>query len=401
MSRSSVNCSRALTYIEASQRCPCTSQVGLLFVTMGAAGLANDINHLARMTHFTLMHTRATKRPWQVVILPPKRLSNGAASSIELSVERPWHWLEGHPLAEVFQLSTCHEQLLKQNISWLSSLARHVPTSELRHQSPHPLVTLQIGWQDSGSLPKWLEPAGRRWWWSVLTSYVLRVRGRLEAKLERRLAHAHDLSPTDEYRWASFVRSHPFRHYPCEARPMLFSLGLHHREGDACGVNAKAQPARLCERTARAVLALLSNLTSNDVMNATSRKLVRVFLSTDSDAMARRVLRLRGISAHALTINRSKYETRELTEVASELAPGRMEEVLLEGMLDLLLLAHSDRIAGALLGNFARVAMQWRVREDEKYISLDGRRWCGASRCMDEIESARTPDGDAVQVQII
>ena len=58
--------------------------------------------------------------------------------------------------------------------------------------------------------------------------------------------------------------------------------------------------------------------------------------------------------------------------------------VLEEALLDLLVLSQARVLAGAMLSNMPRLALQMRVRPSGKrppYISLDGNSWCTTSSC--------------------
>ena len=61
----------------------------------------------------------------------------------------------------------------------------------------------------------------------------------------------------------------------------------------------------------------------------------------------------------------------------------RDNTVLVEALMELLLLSRSRVIAGQMLGNMPRLALQLRVRPPgiSWYVSLDGNEWCTTSSC--------------------
>ena len=374
------NCTYALDRINAVHRNPCVTGVGFSLVRLGAAGVANDINYLVKMLHFTLMHARAVRRPFQLIMLPP------AGSS--LSVTHPWHWLQAHGLSNIFRLSSCHEHLLQHNVSWLEEMHRELPKVSRvarvklypRLYPGHPVVELEhvgISWQDPGPLPRWLSGLGRRWWWSMLTTYLIRIEGELEAQLMAQPSLLR-LGVGSRASWDGFLRSRPFSLEPCAHRPKLFDIGLHNRQGDACGQHARLQPGRRCLESDSMALALLHNFTA-------STRRARIFLASDSASFVEQARQISGPHIYSLAFNRTKYDDigdHEKIETAFARRPSAAGEVLVEGLLDLFLLSRAKRIAGAFIGNFPRVAMQMRLQLYEEYVALDRRQWCGLSKCV-------------------
>ena len=167
------------------------------------------------------------------------------------------------------------------------------------------------------------------------------------------------------------------------AKFTAFDLGLHVRRGDACGPHAVHQPLRRCHEAVENAMAFLRNVSNaSKVAVASGRQGPRIFIATDSDEILTQARALLGDGrVHSLEINRSKYESSEMIEIASHLPDSNPFEVLLESLLDLIFLSSSDNIAGSWLGNFPRVAMQLRVRDTERYITLDRRAWCPITKC--------------------
>ena len=86
---------------------------------------------------------------------------------------------------------------------------------------------------------------------------------------------------------------------------------------------------------------------------------------------------------YTLALNRSKYDVAELIEQA--IPKTRQEdEVLVETLLELTLLAHSRLVAGGMLGNMPRVALQLRPRHPLRYRTTDAQAWCVHSHCCGE-----------------
>jgi hypothetical protein len=55
--------------------------------------------------------------------------------------------------------------------------------------------------------------------------------------------------------------------------------------------------------------------------------------------------------------------------------------LLLEIVLEVTLLAHVRVIAGSMMGNVPRLALQLQRTASDRYVSLDGRTWCIDSSC--------------------
>ena len=381
----------------ASQHAHCAPDVNLAFVHMGSRGATNDINTLVRGLHFTLMHARRTRRKFQMVVLPPPA-SEQSHLGMNLTFKRPWHWAQQYELSQIFNLSECHVKLSRENASWLERVAMEGFTQELIRVQHRQLVSIQPLWNSEPEMPAWLGPDAQRWWWSVLTTHLVKVRGDLERRV---LTH-----PAIEELARAYGAGHPvsrflrsgelLRFEPCKPEPMLFDVGLHIRHGDACGALARPQPARRCIKSLAQALGMVSNanISFNDGTGRVKPH-IRTFLASDSDTIVKQVAAANnasdsastsrgGFAIQSLTLNRSKYEGTTFIEMetANE-RRGDRSEVLIETLLDLALLARSDCIAGSIMGNLPRLALQLRVRPDEHecYVSLDHYRWCTQTKC--------------------
>jgi hypothetical protein len=80
-----------------------------------------------------------------------------------------------------------------------------------------------------------------------------------------------------------------------------------------------------------------------------------------------------------LTLERRKYDSSENIEIAS--VKRNKLALLLEIVLEVTLLAHVRVIAGSMMGNVPRLALQLQRTASDRYVSLDGRTWCIDSSC--------------------
>ena len=110
-----------------------------------------------------------------------------------------------------------------------------------------------------------------------------------------------------------------------------------------------------------------------------------LFIASDSQQIIDEVARggAHGFAASYLHINRSRMETAAATEKLALAAARRTS--FIEALMDMLLLSRSSLIAGKMMSNFPRVAMQMRVqiprRRPGAYIALDDRPWCSRTSC--------------------
>lgn len=386
---SSVSTDAAYEFIGETQLAPC-ADVGL--VRMPSFGVANDLNQVVKALHWVTMWER--DRSLQLVLLPPDAKAR-AAVHMTLDVHHPWHWLRQHPLSEALQLSACHRQLLAANASWLAAVAADGLTHALQLSAPSGVRFTMVspppaaaGRCERGSLPPKFASAGCLWWWTALTSYLVRIRERLAEHVLRHVS-LQSAAWLDDHGRATMRNAPPFglpRRGLDGRSSVLFRAGLHVRMGDACGPRAPAagrangQAGRRCVATlAQALDALPSSSSGGDV-----------FLATDSDAMVQKSRSRRtaahGVQLRSLELQRAKYDHVERIEHAS--AANRDElEILTEALLEITMLARSEIIVGSMFGNVPRLALQLRVPAagggaTARYVSLDGYEWCIDSRCV-------------------
>jgi hypothetical protein len=153
------NRSGAYDFLDQSQRLPCTD-VGL--VRMPVFGLANDVNFIIKALHWCVLWETARHQParsLQMVLIPPDPETLGTVSTYA-DVHHPWHWLPRElSLSDIFHVSSCQQQLLRDNATWLQQVAVGGLTSRLRHAvgfrttivAPPTTSTGRCGW---GSLPR-------------------------------------------------------------------------------------------------------------------------------------------------------------------------------------------------------------------------------------------------------
>ena len=208
-----------------------------------------------------------------------------------------------------------------------------------------------------------------------------------------------------------------------------FGLALHARWGDACGgkvLDFRRRCHELIEQSPgrrKGHKALKKGVPSLRLVAARLAahrlRAASTYLATDSQVIATQAAE--GVASatlgavRLLNISRAKYEPPKYdsskdnaTRSRLGLKPGdnsrlwienfatgagTRAEVFDETMLDLLLLSRAPVIAGQMLGNMPRLAMQLRVSwppvnrtsaqwpEECSYVSLDGRAWCPGTIC--------------------
>ena len=317
---------------------------------------------------------------------------------MNLSIWRPWHWAHQFELGQVFNVSACHEHIVRENASWLQRVAGEGVTEELKRVQRRSLLIIHPSWNSEPQMPSWLGPGAKRWLWSALTIHLLRVRKDLERRV---LTH-----PAIETLAQSYGPDHPvsqflrsgrlLRFEPCHPEPVLFDVGMHVRQGDACGTLAVSQPSRRCVKSLAQALGMVAaaNLSFDHGASRAKKRVepqIRTFLASDSDTIIEQAAIGGSFTRHAsvftigaFAFNRTKYDGAAFIEFEQANARrGDRSEVLVETLLDLALLARSDCIAGSMMGNLPRVALQLRLRadQDECYVSLDERTWCTYTKC--------------------
>ena len=408
----------AYAFLEAAHRAPCVlGQTPLVVQRLPVLGIANDINYVAR----ALALAMRKRFGGQLVLLPPARApSHGRAASNNRqsiasgrTLETAWHWLdglEGASLSSIFTLSSC--QLRLQQPDEIGRLRAFDLAS--RNGSNLAAVALSLGLGSNvfdatngairalgkglmlSDIPARFREHGMLWWWQVLTTYLVRIKGSLANRLGHHpamvaLDKRTALSPNDaHFKWLASSRNAlrgAIRATSNDAlgfMPRLaFDAALHVRMGDACGPKAKKNQeiVRKCVLT---LMAGLAPLVAHGVVPPGGH----VFLATDSQTIikeARIASASLPFSLHYLELDRSKYDTEAWIELASVRSRSTLT-ILDETLLDLLLLSRARYIAGSMYGNVPRLALQLRPTTpgDPRrlaYVTTDRRDWCSTPTC--------------------
>ena len=411
---------KAYAYLDSVHRAPCVlGRTPLVVQRMPVLGIANDINYIVRA--FALAHRN--KAGGQLLLLPPARApAHGRVASnnreslvVGRSIENPWHWFDGLPrssLGDIFTPSACQERLQQPDeigrlraldeISRNSTLANAANSlglgSEVFDVTHNAIRALSRGMTLS-DVPVAFREHGMLWWWQALTTYLVRVRGPLAARLQghvamaalvRRQAGRSAASTAAQREWLATSRlalQSAVRGGQDDVGwvpPLAFDAALHVRMGDACGPHAKANQGivRKCVQTLRAGLAPL-------LAHGVVPRGGRIFLATDSPriiAEAEAAAPSLPFEVYYLAIDRNKYDTSAWIELASARQRTQVS-ILEETLLDLLLLSRARYVAGSMYGNVPRLALQLRPTApgDARrlaYITTDGRDWCTTPTCM-------------------
>ena len=422
---------RAYAYLEARHKAPCSlGHTPLMLQRLPVLGVANDINYVVRSFALAVHHGA------KLLLLPPREarpewMGLVADRDVDSSA---WHWFDGLPgasLSSIFVPSSC-QQLLQQpahrdRLRMLDRLTRN--RSVIRNVSA---VSLQLGlgarvydhentW--SGRLilahgvklsivPPQFRKHGVLWWWQILTTYLVRVRGVLAervsnhpsvARLLRRLAVATDRPPSEQAAW--LAESRAALRWAASAGAgnssavsngngggeelgwfpdVAFHAALHVRQGDACGPKARKNQAEL-RKCVRSFAQGLAPLLAHGVVPNGGR----LFLATDSQLIAdeaAEAAKTLPFGVYWLRLNRAKYDDGTWIELASA-AAGSQARILEEALLDVLLLSRARFIAGSMYGNVPRLALQMRPTTpgDKRrltYLTTDGRDWCTRVSCI-------------------
>ena len=356
-SREYVDPDVAYRRLEQTQTKPCIGKRVLAFARLSSFGVANDLNNAVKALHI------ANARLAQLVFLPPAR-TELLKLNLSLPSDAPWHWLPDQPLSDVLSLSACHRHLLQHNRSWLELVAAEGLSPELQAALPFSARMLSLNWRQGAYLrqiPLEFRGQGMLWWWSILSTYLVRPTG----QLVRRLQHHPALT-------MSSLPSRSPAIFDFRSIETVFDVGLHLRMGDACGTNAIPQASRRCVKTLREALARVA-LPPNS----------SVFLATDSEAVMQSVADVArdhpGLRIYHLDgIDRAKYDSQTRIEQRRHIDRA---EILTEALLDIAFLSLSRRVVGAMIGNLPRLALQLRVRRSFDYMALDNRAWCTRTAC--------------------
>ena len=380
--------STAYQYLDAIHLQSCgNSAVRILFKRLPTFGVSNDLNSIVRSLAVAIRDRR------QLVLLPPSAKNRAKVRKIagELSIRRPWHWLgAGIPLASLIYPSACQQELERSSSVSMDALGANGSDAE-RLVPLLGLASLSGRCRDYDARNRWnldLAPRviperfrtnGMLWWLQVLTTYLIRLRPPLADLLNQHPAMR-------EYSQRTGVRARTFLIGPTKSETRIpylyddahpaFDVGLHIRVGDACGVRAPRSAFRRCIRSLSGALEIL---TSQGVRGGS------VFIASDSPSIVEQVRLILHSSFNMsfIRLDRRKYERHDkLVEISLQ---RNGSGTLLEALIDLLLLSRARLVAGSMLGNMPRLALQLRVQPPastrQPYVSLDGHRWCTTSSC--------------------
>lgn len=395
----------ATAYIDTVHHATCKPDTPIMIARMDCHGVGEDLNQAVRMLAVAVSQGR------QLVLLPPApqtaRQECKVPASIPLSARQPWHWLAGQAieLDSIFVLSSCHKHLLKTMPEVMEAMARSSTGNATNTASSLGASALAASSRESLSLwrshlaisrhvPRVFQRQGLLWWFQVLTTYLVRIRAPLSKLLEAHPAMQPFLAPkvlasptstadpASDLRWMGWNVRCASRLCdgigPGWAPHARFTAGVHLRLGDAC----RSGPSKYSLQIRRCDLNLsvaIKRLRAAGVRNGT------LFIASDSTQVIDQVAagEARPFVGAFLKINRTRFETSAGTE-RMELAAARLNS-LLEALMDMTLLARSSVLAGKMMSNFPRVALQLRVqmpvRRQPAYISLDDRPWCTRTSC--------------------
>jgi len=406
----------ATAHIDSVHRAECTPTTPLMFARMDCHGVGEDINQVVRMLAVALSQRR------QLVLLPPTphtaRVECKVPDSLPLSAVQPWHWLSGQslPLESVFVLSACQTELLRRQPMVMERLAQSSAGNLTLTAVSLGAASLAAVGRESSSLwrshlavsrhvPRLFQRQGLLWWFQVLTTYLVRIRGPLARMLQAHPAmqpfvnlpgttapvamaggDGHDV------RWLGWAVKCGARFCdglgPGWAPSARFDAGLHLRVGDSC----RSGPLRYSQQVRRCDVNLslaIQRFAEAGVHNGT------LFVASDAQDVIDQVEAgaARPFNASYLRINRSRFDTSAGTEKLV-LAASRLSS-LIEALMDVLLLARSTLLAGKMMSNFPRVALQLRVQMPARrhnaraYVALDDRPWCTRTSCREGFASTR------------
>ena len=239
--------------------------------------------------------------------------------------------------------------------------------------------------------PRMFQRQGLLWWFQVLTTYLVRIREPLASRLTAHPAMKPFLVPEpnrrdtlDDVRWLGWSVRCGKRF--CDGvgpgwRPTArFDAGAHIRLGDSCRQKGLSKNYALRVRRCDLNLSMVvSKLVEAGLRNGT------LFVASDAQHIIDDVARggARPFDATYLHINRSRFDTAKPTEGITA-ASVRLNS-LVEALMDIFLLSRAGTIAGKMMSNFPRVAIQLRVppprRRGGPYVALDDRPWCSRTSC--------------------
>ena len=398
----------AYSHLEALHRAPCGGQnVSVLWKRMPTHGVSNDLNSIVRA--FAI----ATAGRPQLVLLPPPFAARRALPlSRVLDAMHPWHWLdESVPLSSMLYLPSCQIQFQRdaaEELDQLGADASNASRAALSMKGVAKFVERSRDY-DLGNrwyielsvnkhIPKLFRSRGMLWWFQVLTTFLVRVRDPIAPRLRESAAlqtlmhrvggnESGGVSLLDSSTSQDRGFDAVWKALPLDPH-LHFDLGLHVRMGDACGwKSARREIMRHCVANLSDALTRIGPVNGGVVDRRRRRRPARatsLFIASDSQAIldeARQVHDARISHVHTLEFQRDRYETGAAVEAVLS---RENNTALEEALLDLLVLSQARVLAGAMLSNMPRLALQMRVRPSGKrppYISLDGNSWCTTSSC--------------------
>lgn len=424
----------ATAHIDDIHRAKCTPDVPLLFARMDCHGVGEDINQAVRMLAVAVSQRR------QLILLPPPprtaREQCKVPHQITLDAGQPWHWFSGQslPLDSLFVLSSCQKYLLKHQPEIMEAIAASEAGNATQAAAQHGAASLAAASKEAGSLwrshlavsrhvPRLFQRQGLLWWFQVLTTYFVRVRGPLAKLLQAHPAMQPFLkpsatlkanSPTSASIVASSDAAADMRWWgwatkcgsvfcdgigPGWMPAVRFDAGVHVRLGDACrsGPTHYSLHVRRCDMNLSVALRRLQDA---GVRNGT------LFVASDSQRVIDEIESggAQPFNTSYLRISRTRFETAAGTE-RLQLMSTRLNSMV-EALMDMLLLSRSSVLAGKMMSNFPRVALQLRVQmprsmprrrganqntrsSQAAYVALDDRPWCTRTSCREPFLSPR------------
>ena len=301
-----------------------------------------------------------------------------------------WHWLdESVPLSSMLYLPSCQIQFQRdaaEELDQLGADASNASRAALSMKGVAKFVERSRDY-DLGNrwyielsvnkhIPKPFRSRGMLWWFQVLTTFLVRVRDPIAPRLRESAAlqtlmhrvggnESGGVSLLDSSTSQDRGFDAVWKALPLDPH-LHFDLGLHVRMGDACGwKSARREIMRHCVANLSDALTRIGPVNGGVVDRRRRRRPARatsLFIASDSQAIldeARQVHDARISHVHTLEFQRDRYETGAAVEAVLS---RENNTVLEEALLDLLVLSQARVLAGAMLSNMPRLALQMRVR---------------------------------------
>ena len=404
----------ATAHVDDIHRAKCTPVTPIMIARMDCHGVGEDLNQVVRMLAVAI-----TQRRQLVLLPPPPAQARGECklpASVVLGATQPWHWLAGQsiPLESLLVLSSCHVELLRREPKLMQALARSNAGNATATALSLGASSFAAAARESASLwrshlavskhvPRIFQRQGLLWWFQILTTYIVRIRGPLAHMLQVHPAMQPFIlsgAPTEDagadLRWRGWTVSCGMRYCdgigPGWTPTARFDAGLHLRIGDSCksGLARYSLHVRRCDVNLTMALQRFRTL---GLHNGS------IFVASDSQQVIDQVAAgaTWPLNASYLKIDRVRFETSAGTEKIGMMT--RRLNSLLEALMDALLLSRTPLIAGKMMSNFPRFALQMRVqmparrhtlhRGHAAYIALDDRPWCTRTSCREPFATPR------------